>query len=47
MLGTFIKIITFPIWFPLKVLWVASKVLALVILTVILCLGVYFLFFMK
>ena len=40
---TFIKIITFPIWFPIKVLWTLSKILAFIFLLLLLS-GVIYLF---
>lgn len=33
---TLLKILTFPIWFPIKVLWFVSKVLAFIFLLVLL-----------
>ena len=29
---TLLKVLFFPIWFPIKVLWFASKVLAFIVL---------------
>lgn len=39
---TMLKILFFPIWFPVKVLWLASKVLAFVVLCAVLALVVCF-----
>ncbi len=38
---TLIKILTFPVWFPLKILWLASKVLAFVFLSLTLAALIY------
>jgi hypothetical protein len=38
---TLLKILTFPIWFPIKVLWVISKVLAFIFLFCVLALLLY------
>lgn len=32
---TLIKILTFPIWFPIKLLWLASKILAFIVLVLL------------
>jgi len=38
---TLLKIITFPIWFPIKVLWAISKFLAFVFLLLFLAAVIY------
>jgi len=38
---TLLKILTMPIWLPLKILWFASKLLAFVFLVIILAVLVY------
>lgn len=38
---TFLKILFFPVWFPLKVLWLASKVLAFVVLCAVIALVLF------
>ncbi len=39
---TFLKILFFPIWFPLKVLWFFSKLLAFLVLCTIIALVLFF-----
>ena len=39
---TFLKILFFPIWFPVKVLWFFSKVLAFVVLCAVIALVLFF-----
>jgi hypothetical protein len=36
-----LKIITFPIWFPIKVLWFISKVFAFVFLVILISILIY------
>lgn len=38
---TLLKILTFPIWFPFKVLWVVSKLIAFVFLILIASVLIY------
>ena len=38
---TLLKIITFPVWFPIKVLWAVSKFFAFVFLLLILAAAIY------
>ena len=38
---TVLKILFFPIWFPVKVLWFASKVLAFIVLCTIVALVLF------
>lgn len=38
---TLLKVLFFPIWFPIKALWFASKVLAFVVLCATIALIVY------
>ena len=38
---TLLKILTFPIWFPLKLLWFASKVAAFCFLLLVIAVAVY------
>ena len=38
---TFLKILTLPIWLPLKILWGISKVIAFVFLILLLSILVY------
>jgi hypothetical protein len=38
---TFLKILTFPIWFPLKVLWFMSKVVAFVVMVALVAFLIY------
>jgi len=42
---TLLKILTFPIWFPVKVLWFISKVLAFVFIVALLAVIIYLVFF--
>jgi hypothetical protein len=39
---TLLKILTFPIWFPFKLLWFASKVLAFLFVMLVLAALIYF-----
>ena len=39
---TLLKILFFPIWFPVKVLWFASKVLAFMMLCLVVALILFF-----
>jgi len=38
---TLLKILTFPIWFPLKLLWFVSKVLAFLVVALVLAVLIY------
>ena len=38
---TLLKILTFPIWFPIKVLWFVSKVLAFLFLVLVIAVLLY------
>ena len=38
---TLLKILTFPLWFPIKVLWFVSKVLAFIFMVLILAALIY------
>lgn len=37
MMKTLLKILTFPIWLPLKVLWFGAKTIALLLLLILIC----------
>ena len=39
---TLLKILTFPIWFPIRVLWFFSKVVAFIVLAADLAFLIYF-----
>ncbi len=41
---TLLKILTFPIWFPIKMLWLASKIIAFIVLVGLIALIVFILF---
>jgi hypothetical protein len=41
MLLKILKIITFPLWFPLKVLWFISKVVAILVILATIILLIY------
>jgi len=38
---TLLKILTFPLWFPIKVLWFVSKALAFIFMVLILAALIY------
>jgi len=46
MMKLFFKILTMPIWLPLKILWFTSKLLAFIFLILILAAIVYFVYFL-
>jgi len=44
MIKTLLKIITAPIWLPIKLLWFTSKLIAFIFLLLIIAAGVYLYF---
>ncbi len=41
---TLLKVLTFPIWFPVKLLWYISKVLAFIFMFIIVIIVLIFIF---
>jgi len=44
---TLFKILTMPIWLPIKILWFTSKVLAFIFLVLVLAGVIYFFFILR